>query len=155
MPTDDLDEEFEEVEPEIDEEEIDEEALEEEDLGEEFGEGDDDAIVEAPLDQEADEEEGDEEPVVAAKRKKATEDEEDDDELDPDDVEADLDTILKDRIAAADDLDEDEEEEEEVGESTGRVQPKTDSEFVCKSCFLVKSVSQRVDGTDDLCSDCV
>ena len=48
-----------------------------------------------------------------------------------------------------------EEEEEAGGDATGRVAPKSDSEFVCKSCFLVKSVSQRVAGTDDLCNDCV
>ena len=91
-------------------------------------------------------------------KRKATADEEDEDEdVDPDDVEADLDQILKVRIAAADDLDDEEEEEEEEagGEATGRVAPKSDSEFVCKSCFLVKSVSQRVAGTDDLCNDCV
>jgi hypothetical protein len=160
MPTDELDEDLEEeLAPDLDEEEIDEDALDVEDLeGEEDLDEvlDDEIVVEDPI------VEGEEVEAVVAptKRKKAAAAEEDDDEeeLDPDDVEADLDTILKDRIAAADDLedeDEDEEDEDYSGESTGRVQPKTDSEFVCKSCFLVKRVSQRVPGTDDLCSDCV
>jgi hypothetical protein len=157
MPTDELDEDFdEELTPEIDEEELDEEALGDEELEE------DDDFVEEVLDDDAlaEEEEGAEAETAAvpAKRKKAAEEDDDEEELDPDDVEADLDTILKDRIAAADDLEDEEDEEEEEdysGESTGRVQPKTDSEFVCKSCFLVKRVSQRVPGSDDLCNDCV
>ena len=52
-----------------------------------------------------------EEAEAPAKRVKA-DDDEDDDELDPDDVEADLDTILKDRIAAGDDEEEEECEDE-------------------------------------------
>jgi hypothetical protein len=160
MPTDELDEDFEEEElaPDLDEEELDEDVLADDELetDDEFGEVplDDDALE---TDEDADAA-GTEAAATPVKRKKAAEEEDDDDELDPDDVEADLDTILKDRIAAADDLEDEEDEEEEEdlsGESTGRVQPKTDSEFVCKSCFLVKRVSQRVPGTDDLCSDCV
>jgi hypothetical protein len=157
MPTDELDEEFdEELAPDLDEEEIDEDALADEDLEE--GEFAEESLEEEGLEEE--EEEGADADAAATpvKRKKAAEEDDDEEELDPDDVEADLDTILKDRIAAADDLEDEEDEEEEEdysGESTGRVQPKTDSEFVCKSCFLVKRVSQRVPGTDDLCSDCV
>ena len=69
-------------------------------------------------------------------RKKVGDDEVDEDEevVDPDDVEADLDTILKDRIAAADD--EEDEEEVEVADARGPetpdgVTPKKANEFVC------------------------
>jgi hypothetical protein len=86
-------------------------------------------------------------------------DEEDEDEVD-DDVEADLDTILKDRIAAQpDDADEDEEDEqpepEERGDGPGRLQPRRPGEFACQSCFLVKHPSQLADPENMLCSDCV
>ena len=83
------------------------------------------------------------------KTRKATDDEEEeeeDDDVDPDDVEADLDAILKDRIAAQpEDEDEDEDEVPEVddrGDGAGRIQPKKADEFVCQSCFLVKHRSQ-------------
>src|SRR5918993_409892 len=86
--------------------------------------------------------------------------EEEDDELDPDDVEADLDTILKDRIAAQPDEADDEDEEEQPetddrGDGTGRIQPRKPGEFVCQSCFLVKHPSQLADPQRMLCSDCV
>ncbi len=76
-------------------------------------------------------------------RKKAAADdesEEDEEEADPDDVEADLDTILKDRIAAADD--EEDEEEVEAADTRGPetpdgVTPKKANEFVCPGCFLL------------------
>jgi len=84
---------------------------------------------------------------------------EDDDEdlVDPDDVEADLDTILKDRLVAADDEadDEDEVEVEDRGDPVDRIQPKRPGEFVCQSCFLVKHPSQLADDDRMLCSDCV
>jgi hypothetical protein len=90
------------------------------------------------------EEEEVEEPAPA--KKKGEEDEEDDDELDPDDVEADLDAILKDRIAAADD---DDEEDEEVvpepratGEVAEGVTPKKANEFMCTGCFLLVNPGQ-------------
>jgi hypothetical protein len=89
----------------------------------------------------------------------------DEDEPDPDDVEADLDTILKDRIAANDD-EEDEEEEEKPGRVTkptdddgteggNRVAPRKAGEFVCSSCFLVKPDMQLADPKKKLCLDCV
>ncbi|MDQ3462637.1 MAG: DUF4193 family protein [Actinomycetota bacterium] len=106
-------------------------------------------------------------PVVPAKGGKAktaasADDEEgaddDDDEPDPDDVEADLDTILKDRLVVADDDEDDEEEEapepEDRGEG-GKVRPRAPGEFVCRSCFLVKHPSQLADQTALLCRDCV
>ena len=72
-----------------------------------------------------------------------------DEEADPDDVEADLDTILKDRIAAQPDEDEGDEDEQpepdDRGDGTGRIQPKRPGEFVCQSCFLVKHPRQLAD----------
>ena len=56
----------------------------------------------------------------------------------PDDVEADLDTILKDRMVATDDEDENEEEgPEERGETADRIQPKRADEELCPACFLL------------------
>jgi hypothetical protein len=99
--------------------------------------------------------------ATATKARKASDDEDDeeeDDDLDPDDVEADLDAILKDRIAAQP---EDEDDEDEVPEpddrsdGAGRIQPKTADEFVCQSCFLVKHRRQLADENLMLCVDCV
>ena len=67
--------------------------------------------------------------------------------LAPDDVEADLDTILKDRIASGED--QDDEDEEETAEAppppaaTGEpVAPKRDDEWTCEGCFFIVSPSQ-------------
>ena len=49
----------------------------------------------------------------------------------------DLDTILKDRMVAADDEDDDDDEPEERGESADRIQPKRADEQLCPSCFLL------------------
>jgi len=141
MADDDIDDEaFDET---LEVEEIDEEALEADDDDEaEFVEADDlpdDAVVE-----EVDEEEA-AEPAPKAKKKR-DEEEEEDDELDPDDVEADLDTILKDRIAASEDEEEEDEVEEQeprtVGETADGVQPKKANEFMCTGCFLLVNAAQ-------------
>ena len=73
------------------------------------------------------------------RRSLASEDEDDDDDMiAPDDVEADLDTILKDRLVAADEeTNEDEEEPEERGEAADRLQPKRADERLCSTCFLL------------------
>jgi len=135
----DLEEELEDIDPEVD--------LVDDDLV-------DDEIADPLV-----EEEEEEEAPAAARKRRATEEEDEDEELvDPDDVEADLDTILKDRIASGDD-DQDDEDEEEVAPEPGadaadRVVPRRADEFVCESCFLVKHASQRV-GDGNLCRDCV
>ncbi|MCH2414784.1 MAG: hypothetical protein MK199_08990 [Acidimicrobiales bacterium] len=63
---------------------------------------------------------------------------EDDEEPDPDDVEADLEAILRDRISASDD---DEEDEDEGPATTpgGTDQPsaRQETELVCPHCFLL------------------
>ncbi len=82
----------------------------------------------------------------------------DDDEIDPDDVEAGLDVILKDRLVVADE-EEDEEDEvpdiEDRAEGPAKVLPKRPGEFVCQSCFLVKHPSQLADPERMFCRDCV
>ena len=75
-----------------------------------------------------------------ARKSVVAEDEDDDDDMvAPDDVEADLDTILKDRLVAADDDggNEDDEEPEERGDTADRLQPKRADEQLCSKCFLL------------------
>lgn len=86
-------------------------------------------------------EEEEEEEVPSARRKRPTDvDDDEDEDVDPDDVEADLDAILKDRIAAT--PDEDDEEDEVVDTSpdadgTERVAAKSAEEFTCTTCFMI------------------
>lgn len=124
---------------------LDEELLDEELLDDDLALGGDDLVVDD------DEEEGEADDVVvepaAPRKKRAGEDEEEDDdedELDPDDVEADLDTILKDRISSGDDTEEDEEEEAEAAATgeTSDLPPRRADEWACDGCFLIVSVSQ-------------
>jgi hypothetical protein len=97
------------------------------------------------------------EPVEVVVAEEDDDDEEDD--VDPDEVEAGLDVILKDRLV----VEEEEEEEEEEGppdpedraEGSTKVVPKRPEEFVCQSCFLVKHPSQLADSSRMLCRDCV
>ncbi len=83
--------------------------------------------------------------------------EEDDDViLDADDVEASLDEILKERLVVDDPDDEsDGGDPDPTGDGLERVLPKQADEFVCKSCFLVKSFKQLADKKRGLCRDCV
>lgn len=120
------------IEPEDIDEEIELEGEEEIDLEGDFEE------IELDSDDELDEDS--EEDVGATVVRKAGEDDEDDDDmLAPDDVEADLDTILKDRLASEDAAEEDEEEVEveERGSSDDALQPKRADEVMCSSCFLL------------------
>lgn len=130
--------------------ELDEEALEDDLVEEdEFGGGDEEFAAEEPDD---DDEAAKSGPV---RRSVAAEDEDDDDDMvAPDDVEADLDTILKDRLVANDDEAEDDEDEEpeERGDTGDRIQPKRADEELCPSCFLL--VRQSAPGcpvADDEC----
>ena len=128
--TDDVEEEPEDLAEEPLEDELDEEGEFDPDLDEDAALETDDVVE----DEEEEEEEAPRRPVTA-------EDEEDDEDLvDPDDVEADLDTILKDRLVAAEDTpdeDEEEAEPEERGEAGDRLQPKRADEQLCPSCFLL------------------
>ena len=132
------DEEFEEVEEEAD---IDPAELDEDELDEDVLEADDDFVA---LDDDfvaaEDDDEDDDETSGPVRRSVPTgeDEDEDDDIIAPDDVEADLDTILKDRLVAADDDDENEDDEpEEKGEAADRLQPKRADEQLCPTCFLL------------------
>jgi hypothetical protein len=141
-------------------EELSDEAVLDDELEEDLDDDDDDVVdptedelvLEVPV--------GDVAAVVAAPAAEPEEaaSEDDDDEEDDDDVEASLDVILKERLVVADDEDEDEEETpdaEDRADGTLRVLPKQPGEFVCQSCFLVKSELQLADGQRMLCRDCV
>ncbi len=68
-------------------------------------------------------------------------DDDDDEEAHPSDVEADLEEILRDRIAASDD--EEDEEDNTSGQSkTVSVAPPRSDEWTCNQCFLIVSVTQ-------------
>ena len=92
-------------------------------------------------------------------------DDEDDENLDleeelhPDDVEEPLDVLLAERTAAErideEEADlEDEDEPDDRSEGTGKIVPRRDDEFLCRSCFLVKPLSQLAKGEKELCRDC-
>jgi hypothetical protein len=93
-------------------------------------------------------------------------DDEDDENLDleeelhPDDVEEPLDVLLAERTAAERmdedeaELEDDDLEPDERAEGGGKIVPRRDDEFLCRSCFLVKPLSQLAKGEKDLCRDC-
>jgi hypothetical protein len=121
-----------------------------------FEDLDEDETVEEDEDDEEEEDEDDEVVTARAKRRAGEEEEDEDDELlSPDDVEADLDRILKDRLVTADeDEDEDEEEEEPEDRADGgdRLQPKRADEQLCPQCFLlVRASAPACPVGDDAC----
>ena len=159
MADEDVVEEAAEFDEEIEEEEIDPDELDPDELEEddELGELEpDDELETVEASEETEEEEAD---ATTKVRRPATDDDDDDEDLvDPDDVEADLDTILKDRLVAAEEEADEDDEEVEVddrGDPVDRILPKRPGEFVCQSCFLVKHPSQLADARRQLCSDCV
>jgi hypothetical protein len=133
-PNEEFEEELEEEGPaELSDDDLDEEALVEDD---EFAE--DDAFE---GDEASDDEEDEDAETEGPVRKSVSSDEDDDDDdmIAPDDVEADLDTILKDRLVAANDEggEDEEDEPEDRSESSDRLQPKRADEQLCPSCFLL------------------
>jgi hypothetical protein len=160
MPEDDDD--FDDAEPELDDDvdiEDEDEALDLE------------TDVVAEVDEVVEEVEDEVETPRPARPKKGaaadeTPDEDEDDVVDleeehhPDDVEAPLDALLHERTKAdrleeeAIELEDDELDTDVPGEATGRVVPRRDDEFLCRSCFLVKPLSQLARGEKDLCRDC-
>ena len=135
------------------EEPPDEELLEEDDLGI------DELVAEDLVDDEDLGDEADADVVVAEGEEPIVEIEEEEEELDDDDVEASLDVILKERLVVSDEADEEDDTEatdaEDRVDGTTRVLPKQPGEFVCQSCFLVKSQTQLADRRRKLCRDCV
>jgi Domain of unknown function (DUF4193) len=81
-------------------------------------------------------------------------------ELHPDDVEEPLDVLLHERTTSdrldeeAADLEDEDLEPDVSGDGSTRVVPRSDNEFLCRSCFLVKPLSQLAKGEKDLCRDC-
>lgn len=93
-------------------------------------------------------------PERSPKRATTGTDAEFDDEVDPDNLEADLNTILRDRIAAGDDAGDDEVDEPDTGqpaELLGTVTPRRDDEWLCEGCFLLVSKSQLGSRKDPRC----
>jgi hypothetical protein len=84
-------------------------------------------------------------------------DEDEEEEPDDEDVEASLDTILKERLVVEEVEDDEDtpEPEDRSGDGVERVLPKQPGEFVCRSCFLVKHPNQLADRKKMLCRDCV
>ncbi|MFN0090681.1 MAG: hypothetical protein ACKVWR_10505 [Acidimicrobiales bacterium] len=155
-----------ETEPAEDEQESFDDLVEDlDELGEEGLEDDldEDALVGDEIDADLADDELEEEivedltPAPARPRTDAKEEEDDDEEPDPDDVEADLDTILKDRLEAYDD-DEEEEGEDEVQapaavDDEDGLPQKKEGEFPCPSCFLLVSPAQ-LHPDDPVCPHC-
>ncbi|MDQ3178432.1 MAG: hypothetical protein M3Q72_12970 [Actinomycetota bacterium] len=123
---------------------------------------DDDAAATTTEDDEEEEAaEGDDaaEATATTRKKKVEEEEDDDDEmLAPDDVEADLDRILKDRMVTSDEQDDDDDDDTtetaapERGDDSGRLQPKRSDEVLCSSCFLlVRTSAPGCPVGDDAC----
>ena len=71
--------------------------------------------------------------------------EDDEDEPDPSDVEADLDEILRDRIAAGDDDEEDGEGEVTLVPASGDVEGRREGETHCPNCFLLVTTDTVTD----------
>ncbi len=123
---------------------------------------DDDVVADVDEVDEVDEVEVVDIPEVGAKataKPAAGEEAEEEDEEEPDDedVEASLDTILKERLVVEEVEDDEDtpEPEDRTGDGTERVLPKQPGEFVCRSCFLVKHPNQLADRKKMLCRDCV
>lgn len=136
-----LDDEFEVDDEEVLEDDLDDDLVEDldPDLDEDLDEEIDEELVADVGDviEGDDEDEDDVESVPVARRKVGDDDDDDDEDLDPDDVEADLNEILKGRIAAGSDEDDEEEADTTGQEATDRVQAKTAEEFTCATCFMI------------------
>ena len=157
-PEDGESEDDEEVEVDLDAIDVDEDEvdLESDDDPLLADDDDDDAFVADDDDTDSadddDEEEEETETAARARKRKGEEEEEDDDELlAPDDVEADLDRILKDRMVTSDEEDDDEDDEEVPakgkggGEPVDGLQPKRADEQLCPNCFLNLGLEHLLD----------
>ena len=136
-----------EIAPEIDETELDDEAV--------FGEDDEEFGDDADVVEDDDDTDEDEKTETPLRRTSSEDDDDDDDLITPDDVEADLDTILKDRLvseeaAAGEDEDDEPEDRSDPGD---RLQPKRADEQLCSNCFLLvrNSAPACPVGADDDC----
>jgi len=89
---------------------------------------------------------------VAAPAPEEDEEDEDDDEedIDPSDVEDDLEKILRDRIAAGDD-EEDEDDAAPSPKAARQVAPLRSNEWRCDQCFMIVGLSQFGSRRDPVC----
>ncbi len=140
----DDDNEIEEAEEELDEDDLDVEPDDDLDDDDVVVEVDDELDDDDADDDDEEDEDDDDKAARARKRKGADDDDDDDDMLAPDDVEADLDTILKDRMVTVDEDEDDDDDDDdksvpvaERGEAVDGIQPKRADEMLCTSCFLL------------------
>jgi len=140
------------------------EVFDEEELAEGFDEelvddieGDD--VDEIPaLDADEPDDEGDDEIVEVEVVAEVAAPVDDDDLIDDADVELALDEVLAETIRRTSVPDDDEEapvEADPLAEAIETILPKQDDEFRCKSCRLLKKMSQLADPDKTLCRDCV
>jgi hypothetical protein len=133
-----------ELEIDLDGDEIDD--LEELELDEPLIEDDEDALLD-------DDEDDDDSMGATIVRKPGDDDDDDDDMVAPDDVEEDLASILKDRLAS-EDLPAEEDEVVETDDRTAddALQPKKADEVQCTNCFLlVRNSAPSCPMGDDTC----
>jgi hypothetical protein len=154
----DLDEELEEdeLDADLDEEDLDEEDLDEEDLDDvDLDEELEEDELDADLDEEDDVDVEDADSDASGDDEAASEDADEDDEDEEDEeVESALDDILRERFVVSD-LDDEPAEGDGESDALTRVRPRQPDEFVCQSCFLVKSMTQLADSEKMFCRDCV
>ena len=101
-------------------------------------------------------EDPDEIPVGSVAKKASDDDDDDDDMRTEDDVEADLDAILREKLTAADDSPPEEDEEDVVvddkTDGMERLQPRRPDETQCTQCFLlVRNSAPGCPVEDDAC----
>jgi rubrerythrin len=108
-----------------------------EDLGDEFG---DDADGESASEDSADDDDDDDE--ASRPRARKVSDEDDDDDEEEEDVEADLDEILRGRLATEEDDEDDDAAVVNEGTKPGTVNTRKSDEFVCGICFMVVADKQ-------------
>ena len=122
------------------EEEIDEMDPDPDLIDEEMGEEEIEIALEG--DDLADDDDDDENQEIPAGARPTSDDDEDDE--DDDEVEADLDTILKERLSSAEEDEEEEEEDEGVITTAegDRIPSKQEDEILCEGCLLLVKESQ-------------
>lgn len=142
---------------EIDPEDIDPDALGIEIGDDSFGDGSEDVLADDLELEVIIEDDPDVIPIEIAAKKPSSDDEDDDNDLrTEDDVEADLDAILRQKLVAADDIPpEDDEDDVVVDDKTDgfeRLQPKRPDEDQCPQCFLlVRKSAPGCPVEDDAC----
>jgi hypothetical protein len=136
------------IDDELDEElDLDDDMDVDEEVDDEIVLDDEDAVVLQEISPDEEDDDDDEE------AEESDDDADEADDVDDDEVESALDDILRERFVVAE-VD-DEEEVDESGDTVVRVKPRQPDEFVCQSCFLVKSMIQLADSEKMFCRDCV